>query len=66
MKHLGMVPSSKLLEQTVVNATEELAEKLKVEPDEVVMRLRRLRLADGIPMALEESHIPLKQFPGLR
>lgn len=65
MKHLGMVPSSKLLEQTVVNATEELAGKLKVEPNEVVMRLRRLRLADGIPMALEESNIPLRQFPGL-
>ena len=65
MKHLGMVPSSKLLEQTVIKATAELAEKLKVEPDEVVMRLRRLRLADGIPMALEESCIPLRQFPGL-
>jgi len=65
MKHLGMVPSSKLLEQTVMKATEELAEKLKVETGETVMRLRRLRLADGIPMALEESNIPLKQFPGL-
>jgi GntR family transcriptional regulator len=29
------------------------------------MRLRRLRLADGIPMALEESNISLKRFPGL-
>jgi DNA-binding GntR family transcriptional regulator len=65
MKHLGMVPSSKLLEQTAVKATEELAEKLKLEPEEMVMRLRRLRLADGIPMALEESHVPLRQFPGL-
>ena len=66
MKHLGMVPSSKpCWRQTVVKATEELAEKLKVEPEEVVMRLRRLRLADGTPMALEESHIPLRQFPGL-
>jgi GntR family transcriptional regulator len=65
MKHLGMVPSSKLLEQTVVKATADLADKLKVEADEAVMRLRRLRLADGIPMALEESHIPLRQFPGL-
>jgi GntR family transcriptional regulator len=65
MKHLGMEPSSKLLLQTVVNANAELAEKLKVEPDETVMQLRRLRLADGIPMALEDSHIPLRQFPGL-
>lgn len=65
MKHQGMVPSSKLLEQTVVKATADLAEKLKVEADEPVMKLRRLRLADGIPMALEISHVPLKQFPGL-
>jgi GntR family transcriptional regulator len=65
MKHLGMVPSSKLIEQTVVQATADLAEKLKVEVDETVMRLRRLRLADGIPMALEVSHIPLRRFPGL-
>src|ERR1700735_2995386 len=57
MKHLGMVPSSKLLEQAIVKATAELAEQLKVETGEVVMRLRRLRLADGIPMALEVSHI---------
>jgi len=65
MKHLGMEPSSKLLEQNVVGAEAELAEKLKVEVDETVMRLRRLRLADGIPMALEDSYIPLRQFPGL-
>jgi GntR family transcriptional regulator len=65
MKHLGMAPSSKLLEQTVVKATADLAEKLKVEAEDTVMRLRRLRLADGIPMALEVSHIPLRRFPGL-
>jgi GntR family transcriptional regulator len=65
MKHLGMEPSSKLLGQTVIGATAELAEKLRVQPDETVMRLRRLRLADGIPMALEDSCIPLSQFPGL-
>ncbi len=65
MKHLGMAPSSRLIEQTVVKASEDIAEKLKVEPGETVMRLRRLRLADRIPMCLEDSHIPLKQFPGL-
>jgi GntR family transcriptional regulator len=65
MKQRGMEPSSQLLEQTVVAATARLAEQLKIEAEEIVMHLRRLRLADGIPMALEESHIPLKQFPGL-
>ena len=65
MKHLGMVPSSHLLEQIVISTDADLAEKLKLETGESVMRLRRLRLADGIPMALEESNIPLRQFPGL-
>jgi GntR family transcriptional regulator len=49
----------------VINASEDLAESLKIDPEATVMKLRRLRLADGIPMALEESHIPLRQFPGL-
>ncbi len=65
MRQRGMVPSSRLLEQTVVKASASLAEQLKVKAEEIVMRLRRLRLADGTPMALEESHIPVKQFPGL-
>jgi GntR family transcriptional regulator len=66
MKQRGMVPGSQLLEQSIVKATTELAEQLKVDADAMVMRLRRLRLADGIPMAIEDSHIPLKQFPGLK
>lgn len=65
MKQRGMVPSSRLLEQTVIHATEELASKLKITAGDDVVRLRRLRLADGTPMALEESNIALKFFPGL-
>ncbi len=47
MKQRGMVPSSRLLEQSVIP------------------HLRRLRLADDIPMALEESNVPLRYYPGL-
>jgi len=65
MKQRGMKPSSQLLEQTVIKANEDLSESLKIETDAAVMKLRRLRLADGIPMALEISQIPLRQFPGL-
>lgn len=65
MKQRGLVPSSKLLEQSVVTANEELAESLNIDMGAPVMKLRRLRLADGTPMALEMSHIPLRQFPGL-
>jgi GntR family transcriptional regulator len=65
MKQRGMQPSSQLLEQTVVTAGENLADSLKIGKESTVMKLRRIRLADGIPMALEESFIPLRPFPGL-
>jgi GntR family transcriptional regulator len=65
MKQRGMVPSSKLLEQIIMKASEELAGNLKISPESPVMKLRRLRLADGTPMALEESYLPLAPFPQL-
>jgi GntR family transcriptional regulator len=65
MRQRGMIASSKLLEQSVTAGSDELREKLKLNPGDQVMRLRRLRLADSIPMALEESNVPLRQFPGI-
>jgi len=65
MRQRGMKPSSKLLEQAVLEPGEDLMQRLKLDSKDKVLHLRRLRLADGIPMAIEESHIPLKQFPGL-
>jgi GntR family transcriptional regulator len=65
MKRRGMKPSSRILQHGVVESSEELAKRLKLQVGDPVLRMRRLRLADNIPMALEESHIPLKQFPGL-
>jgi GntR family transcriptional regulator len=61
----GMVPASCLLEQRVVDANDELAESLEIQIGAPVMMLRRLRLADGIPMAVEKTYIALRQFPGI-
>jgi GntR family transcriptional regulator len=65
MKRRGMIPSSHLLEQSVVHAPVSLAQQLRVSTASPILRLRRLRIGDGTPMALEESHIPLKHYPGL-
>lgn len=65
MRQRGLKPSSKLLEQKVVIPEGELAQKLKLDPSDKALHLRRLRLADGIPMAVENTHVPLRQFPGL-
>jgi GntR family transcriptional regulator len=65
MRQRGMEASSRLLAQIVVAGDDDLREKLKLQSGDPVLRLRRLRLADGIPMAIEESNIPLGLFPGL-
>ncbi|NYF91600.1 GntR family transcriptional regulator [Tunturibacter empetritectus] len=61
----GRVPSSRVLEQRVVDADNELAEDLEVQIGAPVMILRRLRLADGTPMAVEKTYVSLRHFPGI-
>jgi DNA-binding transcriptional regulator YhcF (GntR family) len=54
MRQRGMKASSRLLDQSVVAVNDDLGEKLRLNPGDDVFRLRRLRLADNIPMAREE------------
>jgi GntR family transcriptional regulator len=42
-----------------------VAARLRLDPDEPIARIRRLRLANGEPMALETAHLPLSMCPGL-
>ena len=53
------------LELTVVAAGARLAHRLQVSPEERIVRIRRLRLADGISMAVETLHVPEALVPGL-
>ncbi len=60
----NLVPSSRLLaaDQTV---DAHLAAALGIAETAQIARIRRLRLADGEPMALETSHLPLDLCPGI-
>jgi GntR family transcriptional regulator len=42
-----------------------VARGLNISPADRVFRIRRLRLADGAPMALETLHVPVSLVPGL-
>ena len=66
MRAKGREPSSRLLEVEELTAEPELAKLLGIRNGSKVLRLRRLRLADGEPMALETTHLPLGRFRGLR
>jgi GntR family transcriptional regulator len=66
MRQHGLHPLTKILDIGYVTADEELATLLDVRPGGRLLRIHRLRLADGEPMSIDTSHLPARRFPGLR
>jgi GntR family transcriptional regulator len=65
MRRRGMTPGSRTLELVVTSTGARLARRLQVSPEARLVRVKRLRLADGEPMAMEVLHIPEALVPGL-
>lgn len=61
----GMSPSSTLLSFQIIPADKKTAFDLKIEEKDSVYKIKRIRLADGAPMALETAYIPVEIVPGL-
>ncbi|MEV0694306.1 GntR family transcriptional regulator [Streptomyces sp. NPDC050388] len=66
MRNQGLTAASRVLNIDHITAGEELAALLEVERGERVLRVERLRLAGGEPMAIEATHLSARRFPGLR
>jgi GntR family transcriptional regulator len=66
MRAQGLEPASRLLEVGYVSADDDLADLLRIREGARVLRIERLRLANGEPMAIEATHLSAKRFPGLR
>ena len=65
MRRRGMEPSSRLLWSDTVVADVALAAALEMPGGERVLRVCRVRLADGEPMTLETLHVPSARVPGM-
>lgn len=65
MRRLGLVPSEDVLDSGSIAAPAEVASVLGISPGVHVHHLRRIRYADGDPMALEEAWIPVHIVPDL-
>jgi len=61
----GLTPSSRLLDAAEVPAPPDVARALEVPDGAPMIRIERLRLADGLPMCLETVHLPAPLFPHL-
>src|SRR6266571_6118621 len=65
MRRRGMVADSRTISLENVHAGPQVGRALHVSPGARVFRIRRLRLADDVPMALETLHVPVSLVPGL-
>jgi len=65
MRERGMTPASRTLDLQEVPAGARLGRILHVSPSELVAVIKRLRMADGEPMAIELLHVRQSLVPGL-
>jgi GntR family transcriptional regulator len=61
----GMSPSSTLLSFQIIPADKKTAADLRIEENDFVYKIKRIRLADNAPMAIETAYIPVELVPGL-
>jgi GntR family transcriptional regulator len=59
MHALGRKPSARVLSKEVVTANTAVANHLALTKGERVVRIRRVRLADGVPLSFDETFLPL-------
>jgi len=65
MRRRGMEPSSRVLVAEEIAASSDIADALELLPGELVFYLHRVRYADGVPMAIEQTWLPSRLAPGL-
>jgi GntR family transcriptional regulator len=66
IKEKGMKPTSQILKAEKVQVNDKkLAEILQISVGDFAYRIKRVRLADGTPLSLEDTHIPCDNAPGL-
>ncbi|SFE12632.1 transcriptional regulator, GntR family [Lentibacillus persicus] len=65
MSNLDNNPSNEILEFQLMHPPEDAQHWLKIGAKEKVYYVKRLRIADGEPLILEESYLPVELFPDL-
>jgi GntR family transcriptional regulator len=65
MRARGLTPGSRTIELRAIPAGARLGRILHVSPSEEIVAVKRLRLADGDPMAIELLHVRSSLVPGI-
>jgi GntR family transcriptional regulator len=59
MNAAGRKATARVLSQSAVSASARVAERLQLAKGTRVMQIKRVRLADGMPISLDETYLPL-------
>jgi GntR family transcriptional regulator len=65
MRRRGFRPGTEVLRAELLAAPQSLAEPLRVPAGEELAHIQRLRLADGEPLAIEDSYLVHRYCPGI-
>ena len=65
MKERGFTPGSRLVSFEIIPSGREIAECLKLRENTPVYEIKRVRLADNVPMTLETTYLPVNLVKGL-
>lgn len=65
MRDHGLAATSQVLEKGVIAAPADIAASLEIPVADPVFRLRRLRLADRLPMGIQTTCLPMAMVPGI-
>lgn len=60
MEMLGRRPSTRVLDKKIVPANESVAQHLNLAEGDLVVRIQRVRLADGLALSFDETYLPKK------
>lgn len=65
LREAGHVPRFRILDQSRITPPPEIVAPLELRPREKVVKIRRLVLADDVPVSINTSWYPAKLVPGL-
>jgi len=65
MIHMGIVPKTRLIRQSVIEAPPVVEEKLMLGKEKWVILTERLRLGNNIPLVIERSYLPHREYKAI-
>jgi len=58
MQAIGRTPTARLIDKRAITADSSVARNLALAPGTLVIRIQRVRLADGVPTSFDETYLP--------